>query len=137
MADWKFDRAILESGRSWSFHMARPIIGITIDTHERANHYESPCAYATSVERAGGLPLLIPYRSDISLVGQYVDLFAGIVFTGGDDLDPTAYGQERHPRAVAVDPARELFERALLAEVERRRLPALGICMGSQLMNVY
>jgi putative glutamine amidotransferase len=26
---------------------------------------------------------------------------------------------------------------ALLAEVEKRRMPALGICLGNQLMNVY
>ncbi|HTW94981.1 MAG TPA: gamma-glutamyl-gamma-aminobutyrate hydrolase family protein [Tepidisphaeraceae bacterium] len=117
--------------------MRLPVIGITIDTSEREGYYESPMAYATSVERAGGLPLLIPYRSDIALVSHYVDLCAGILFTGGDDLDPTAFGQSRHPKAVPVDPARETFERALLAEVERRRMPALGICMGSQLMNVH
>jgi len=117
--------------------MSRPVIGITIDASERENNYESPCAYATSVERAGGLPVLIPYRSDIALVSEFVDLCAGILFTGGDDLDPAAFGESRHPKAVAVDPARETFERALLAEVERRRRPALGICMGSQLMNVY
>ena len=52
----------------------------------------SPSAYATSVERAGGLPLLIPYRSDLSLVRQFVDLLDGIVFMGGDDLDPSAWG---------------------------------------------
>jgi putative glutamine amidotransferase len=38
---------------------------------------------------------------------------------------------------VPVDPAREKFELALLAEVERRRMPALGVCMGSQLMNIH
>ncbi|MGH7176654.1 MAG: gamma-glutamyl-gamma-aminobutyrate hydrolase family protein, partial [Tepidisphaeraceae bacterium] len=36
-----------------------------------------------------------------------------------------------------IDPARERFERALMAEVENRRKPTLGICLGSQLMNVY
>jgi putative glutamine amidotransferase len=36
-----------------------------------------------------------------------------------------------------MDEARQEFEFALLAEVERRRLPALGVCFGSQLMNVY
>ena len=37
----------------------------------------------------------------------------------------------------AIDPDREKFERALMAEVEKRRTPTLGICLGSQLMNVY
>jgi putative glutamine amidotransferase len=38
---------------------------------------------------------------------------------------------------VKVDPHRQSFELALMAEVEKRRLPTLGICLGSQLMNVY
>jgi putative glutamine amidotransferase len=117
--------------------MPRPLIGITLDTHDDGDVYESPYSYATSVERAGGLPLLIPYQTDLSLIPQFVDVFDGILFTGGNDLDPAAYGQPWHPKAVPIDPARQKFEMALLAEVERRRLPILGICLGSQVMNVY
>jgi putative glutamine amidotransferase len=115
----------------------RPVIAITIDSSERADHYESPCAYSTAVEKAGGLPLLLPYRTDVSLVGEYLDLIDGIVFSGGDDLDPALFGEALHPKAIPIDPARQRFELAMLAEVERRRLPTLGICCGSQLMNVY
>jgi putative glutamine amidotransferase len=115
----------------------RPLIGITIDTHDQSNKYESPMDYAAAVEKAGGLPLLIPYRTDLSLVPQLVDQFDGILFTGGYDLDPQLYGQSWHPKAQHIDPARQRFEMALLAEVEKRRLPVLGVCLGSQLMNVY
>jgi putative glutamine amidotransferase len=117
--------------------MKRPIIAITIDSAEEPDKYESPCSYATSVEKAGGLPLLLPFRSDLSLIPAYVDLIDGIVFSGGDDLDPALYGEKRHPKAIPIDPARQKFELALLAEIEKRRVPALGICCGSQLMNVY
>ncbi|MGD0770117.1 MAG: gamma-glutamyl-gamma-aminobutyrate hydrolase family protein [Tepidisphaeraceae bacterium] len=117
--------------------MTRPLIGITLDSHDDGDKYESPYAYAKSVERAGGLPLLLPYQSDLALIGQFVDACAGFLFTGGNDLDPALYGQSWHPKAVRVDPARQKFELALLAEVERRRLPALGVCLGSQLMNVH
>ena len=117
--------------------MARPRIGITIDTHDRPDHYESPTAYAKSVELAGGLPFLLPYRSDLSLVPEFVDAIDGILFSGGNDLDPSLYGETYHPRAEPIDPDRQRFELAMLEEVERRRMPALGICLGSQLMNVY
>lgn len=117
--------------------MARPRIGITIDTHDRPDQYESPMAYATAVEKAGGLPFLLPYRTDLSLVPLYVDALDGILFSGGNDLDPTLYGETLHPKAVPIDPDRQRFEMALLTEVERRRMPALGICLGSQLMNVH
>lgn len=117
--------------------MPRPIIGITVDTHETPEHYESPMAYSTAVEKAGGLPVLLPYRSDLALIPNYVDLIDGMLFSGGNDLDPALYGETYHAKAEPIDPARQKFELALLAEVERRRMPALGICLGSQLMNVY
>lgn len=117
----------------------RPIIGITTDySDEKPTRYMLPSDYAASVERAGGLPLLLPFRADLSLVPDYVDLVDGVLFTGGNDLDPALYGDEPwHPMAKKLDPARQRFELALLAEVERRRTPALGVCLGSQLMNVH
>ncbi|HRK30854.1 MAG TPA: gamma-glutamyl-gamma-aminobutyrate hydrolase family protein [Tepidisphaeraceae bacterium] len=117
--------------------MIRPLIGITSDHNAEQKQYLSPHGYAASVERAGGLPVILPYRADLSLIGQYLDRLNGILFSGGNDLDPAAYGESWHPNAVPVDPFRERFERALIAEVERRRLPALGVCLGSQLMNLH
>ena len=115
----------------------RPVIGITSDYNDKLTQYSVPYAYAEAVEAAGGLPFLLPYRADLGLIPAYVDALDGIVFSGGNDLDPAAWNEPRHERAVAIDPLRERFERALIAEVERRRLPALGICLGSQLMNVH
>jgi putative glutamine amidotransferase len=115
----------------------RPIIGITTDTHKEGKQYESPFAYAAAVDRAGGLPVLLPYRVDLAVIPQLVDRLDGVLFTGGNDLDPAAYGETYVPGTVPVDPLRETFERALMAVVEQRRTPTLGICMGSQLMNIY
>ena len=117
--------------------MPIPVIAITIDSSEGETYYESPCAYAKAIEKAGGLPILLPFRTDLKLIPRYVDLVQGILFSGGDDLDPALYGETRHPKAIPIDPARQAFELALLAEVEKRRMPALGVCCGSQLMNVY
>lgn len=117
--------------------MTRPIIGITTDYDDRLIEYASPFAYAAAVEKAGGLPLLLPYRVNRSLIGQYVDLLDGIIFAGGDDLDPRRWGDQKHPQASPIDPEREEFELALMAEVEKRRMPTLGICLGVQLMNVH
>jgi putative glutamine amidotransferase len=61
----------------------------------------------------------------------------GILFSGGNDLDPTSWGEDYKPGTVPIDPQRERFERALLAEVERRKIPTLGICLGCQLINVH
>lgn len=116
----------------------RPVIGITTGNRESGSTaYWLPNDYVKSVERAGGLPLLLPYRVDLSLIPQFVDLLDGILFSGGDDLDPALYGETYHEKAEPIDPDRQKFELALIAEVERRRTPALGVCLGSQLMNVH
>ncbi|HZL37161.1 MAG TPA: gamma-glutamyl-gamma-aminobutyrate hydrolase family protein [Tepidisphaeraceae bacterium] len=115
----------------------RPLIGITVDTHDKPGQYESPMAYSIAVDKAGGLPLLLPYAIDLSQIPRIAELLDGILFSGGNDLDPAQYGESYHPDAVPIDPARQRFELALLAEIERRQTPALGICLGSQLMNVY
>src|SRR5215204_2039236 len=91
--------------------MKRPIIGVTMDSGEKANQY--------------------------SLNAEIVDALDGILFIGGNDMDPSLYGEKWHPKAVHMDERRQNFELALMAEVERRRLPTLGVCFGSQLMNVY
>jgi putative glutamine amidotransferase len=125
--------------------MSRPVIGITVDHNSREvspgvvehTQYLLPHQYSIAVEKAGGLPLLLPYRSSHELIGQYVDLCDGFVLSGGNDYDPASFGEPRHPKAVATDPDRESFERALIVEIERRRMPVLGICGGMQLMNLH
>jgi putative glutamine amidotransferase len=59
----------------------------------------------------------------------------GIVFTGGEDVDPARYGREDARDLCEVDAERDAFEWALLDA--NAHLPTLAICRGSQLVNVY
>jgi putative glutamine amidotransferase len=69
--------------------MRRPIIGITADSRDdKPSRYDSSGDYAKSVERAGGLPVILPFRTDLALVPEFVDALDGVLFTGGNDLDP-------------------------------------------------
>jgi len=117
--------------------MNRPVIGVTTDSSDTEERYLSTMTYAAAVEKAGGLPLLLPFAVDHALIPQYVDLLDGILFTGGNDMSPTRWGEQWPARVQRMAQRREEFEFALIAEVERRRMPALGVCFGSQLMNVY
>jgi putative glutamine amidotransferase len=117
--------------------MARPLIGITMDYSDKPDQYMLTHAYATAVEKAGGMPFPLAYLLDHALIPEVLDRLEGIVFTGGQDIDPVRYGEARHPQAVPLHADRERFEFALLKEVESRRMPTLGICLGSQVMNVY
>ena len=83
----------------------RPIIGVTLDySSEHRDRYMLPQDYASSIERAGGLPLAIPFKTDLSLVPEIVDALDGVLFTGGDDLDPALYGEAWHPSASKSTP---------------------------------
>lgn len=117
--------------------MPKPVIGITSDYNDGKPSYHTGYGYVDAVVAAGGVPLILPYRAELTDIPQVLDLLDGIVFSGGADLDPAGWGETLHPKATPIRPERERYERALLAAVELRRMPTLGICLGSQLMNVH
>jgi putative glutamine amidotransferase len=118
----------------------RPLIGITTYlTRARFGAWEEetalvPADYVRAVERAGGRALLVPPVSDG--VAETLDALDGLIFSGGSDLDPELYGQERHPETDGIAPERDRAELALLEAALARDLPVLAICRGSQVLNV-
>ena len=60
----------------------------------------------------------------------------GLLLTGGDDVAPTRYGEEKHPAVTLVAPERDQFEIALVLEARKRGLPIFAICRGIQVLNV-
>jgi putative glutamine amidotransferase len=61
---------------------------------------------------------------------------AGIILTGGGDVDPELYGSGANP-ALAVSKQRDTVEAKLLNVAVERKLPVLGICRGMQFINVF
>ncbi len=123
--------------------MKRPVIGIcTALERARWSVWDQEAVllslgYVTAVQRAGGLALLLP--PDAQLVEdpeQALELIDGLVLAGGADIDPGAYGHERHLETVETMPERDRFEIALARAAIERDLPVLGICRGMQLINV-
>jgi putative glutamine amidotransferase len=93
-----------------------------------------PAAYVSAVERAGGRPVLIPPSEEG--VEETLDAVAGLVFSGGSDLDPDLYDQEPHEETLGVVPGRDRAELALLEDALARDMPVLAVCRGSQVLNV-
>ncbi len=62
--------------------------------------------------------------------------FDGLILTGGIDVDPVLYGQERNAKVRHVDPRRDEFELTVLRRALDADLPVLAICRGHQLLNV-
>jgi putative glutamine amidotransferase len=123
-------------------HARRPSIAVTPDLggpHADAPHprYELKVAYADALYRAGGLPLVLPYVDDRSVLEQVLERVSALVITGGAfDVAPELYGEQPREGLGPLKPERTAFELALLRLALQRRLPVLGICGGMQLINV-
>ena len=92
--------------------------------------------YVRAVEAAGLIPVLVPPLDRTEDVDEIADRVAGIVLTGGVDVDPERYGQPRHHSVDPPDARRDETEIALVQAARRRGMPLLGICRGCQVMNV-
>ncbi len=93
-----------------------------------------PLDYVESVHRAGGRALVVPPLADA--IEETLDAVAGLVFSGGIDIDPARYGSHRDERTDPAQPHRDEAELALLAAALDRDIPTLAICRGFQLLNV-
>jgi putative glutamine amidotransferase len=94
-----------------------------------------PTSYAGSVSEAGGAPMLLPPGSPTT-AAVVLDGLHGLIVTGGADLDPVRYGQQRHPRTDSPRIDRDSWQLALVAGALARDLPLLAICRGMQVLNV-
>ena len=118
--------------------MKRPLIGINCkiiaDTGD--SYYKLDRNYVRSVERAGGVPVMMPAFRNAADVRSFLDRLDGILFTGGPDINPCRWHQRKHRKSELMDEDREKSDFMALREVLQRNLPALCICCGHQELNV-
>jgi len=92
-------------------------------------------AYTDALVAAGLIPVILPPIDPVLAVGSLTDV-AGLVLTGGEDVDPHRFNQEAHPATAAPHPGRDAYEIALATTAFERRVPTLAICRGAQVVNV-
>lgn len=118
----------------------RPLIGITTssfaapNTGWRYNRGYVGCIEA--VADAGGLPVLMPVTVDTDTRRQMYHRLDGVLFSGGEDIDPAFYGVEPHPALGKTDANRDRAELELVRWALNDDRPLLAICRGHQLLNV-
>ncbi len=89
--------------------------------------------YAEAIERAGGMPLVLPPLAAPSFVEDLLDTVDGLLLSGGDDFhaEPLGLGAT-HPAAKPVPREKQDFDLALVRGALERGVPVLGICYGMQ-----
>lgn len=116
-----------------------PLIGITVhpdDDEDRRSLDRLLALIVQGVERAGGLPVLIPLGLSEATLRVLYERLDGVLFSGGGDVDATLYGATPHPAMGGVSPERDRTELALARWVVQEGKPFFGICRGQQLLNV-
>lgn len=91
-------------------------------------------AYTRALAAAGMIPLVVPPLD--AGFDEIVERVDGLLLTGGEDVDPSLYGAERHAATEEPHRTRDSSEIALIAAAHAARLPTLAICRGLQVANV-
>lgn len=115
-------------------HM-QPVIGIVSEFDVEKKHYICDKQYVRAIEKAGAVPILLPYV-EAGCVSAVLNLLSGLILTGGKDFPAELYGAAPHPAVQGFIPERDDFEFALARSALNRSMPILGICRGMQLLNV-
>ncbi|MGH9279875.1 MAG: gamma-glutamyl-gamma-aminobutyrate hydrolase family protein [Acidimicrobiales bacterium] len=115
----------------------KPRIGITTTPgiHEDRLMEALDRANVTAIVEAGGMPLVLPVL-DPEEAAAAVACLDGLLFSGGGDVDPAWYGEAPAEQVQGVDRQRDAWELALVRAGLAQGVPMLGICRGSQVINV-
>ncbi|MDV3427177.1 MAG: gamma-glutamyl-gamma-aminobutyrate hydrolase family protein [Bacillota bacterium] len=115
--------------------MNKPKIGITPLFDEDKNSIWMLPEYMEGIIMADGLPFIIPFTKNEEDISRIAEEFDGFLFTGGQDIDPEIYGEEKLPFCGRIHSGRDNLELRLLEKIVQKDKPLLGICRGLQLLN--
>ena len=115
----------------------KPIIALTCDIDEESR-IRLLQSYCDAIRIGGGTPIIIPPTTDKEEIEELLQQTnaKGVILTGGADIDPTFFNEERHPKIGRISRQRDEYEFAVLEVAEKCDIPILGICRGLQVINV-
>ncbi len=115
-----------------------PVVAVTATARlvEGVERVRLNAAYVRALESVGLVPIVVPPLGSTGAALRVLDAVAGLVLSGGEDVDPSRYGATPHPELGPINCARDETELALVARAREIGLPTLAICRGIQVVNV-
>ncbi|HVT38586.1 MAG TPA: gamma-glutamyl-gamma-aminobutyrate hydrolase family protein [Gemmatimonadaceae bacterium] len=111
-------------------------ISATASFWQGADRLRLSANYIRSIEGAGLVPVAVPPLTDPGRAAEIMNVAGGLLLTGGEDVDPSRYGEVNHASVSGTNPMRDATEVALLLAARAQQRPVLAICRGIQLINV-
>lgn len=82
------------------------------------------------------VPVVIPVTTELEKISFYSSFLDGLILQGGSDINPKFYNDFNEYHINTECENRDFFEIYLVKEFQKRDKPVLGICRGSQIINV-
>ena len=99
-------------------------------------HYGAGEHYLKRLTAVGIVPILVAPGSPANVVDELYGITHGLLLMGGEDIDPSLYGEAPHPQTQKPSPARDALELELTKRALADGRPILGICRGCQMLAV-
>ena len=122
--------------------MPRPLIGVNVDAQKPKSDphgrrfYFIKDQYIDALHSAEADVIILPPHDTEESAVKLLRLVDGMLFIGGDDLDPRRDGWQKHETTKLMDARRESWDRRLMRLCGELRKPLFGIGVGMQLMAV-
>lgn len=123
--------------------MNKPIIGIFSNVKISYDQTSVPKEeifvlekYINAIEKNGGISLIIHSLSDFESNKRLIDMCDGLLFQGGNDIDPKLYGENPHKKLGPIIPKLDKAWYTYAKYAIENKIPTLGICKGMQLLNI-
>ncbi|MDD6318071.1 MAG: gamma-glutamyl-gamma-aminobutyrate hydrolase family protein [Succinatimonas hippei] len=91
--------------------------------------------YIQGVIKAGALPIVLPLTSSMAVISECARRCDGFLFTGGQDVSPSLYGQKARDYCGENSVIRDEMDSILINYALEQHKPFLGICRGLQILN--
>lgn len=96
---------------------------------------EDTQAYIDAVTAAGGEPVLLAQVTNLEEAKEQLATVDALIMTGGEDIDPSYYGEEPNEYLEETNPARDTSDYWMLTAAMEEDFPTLATCRGMQMMN--
>lgn len=122
--------------------MRKPIIAVTPQSTPLAIRELKVNLYSTLYDNAdrfterGAIPIIPSFINDKD-AEELMAQCDGLFVTGGADVDPTLYGEEKETFCGDIQYDRDKSDLALIKAATKLKKPIMGVCRGSQFLNIF